>query len=204
MSELHKKLILASASRARQSMLAQAGLSFEIHPADIDETAILRELKGAEPADKAHILAEKKAAYVSQQFPGALVIGSDQILEIGGDILSKASDKNAAREKLKRLRGKTHHLISAVAVCRDEKILWHHTAQARLTMHDFSDEFLENYMAAAGEGLTRAVGAYELEGAGSWLFSSIEGDYFTILGMPLLPFLNYLRENHGFSAGVKS
>lgn len=193
------KLILASGSLARRNMLEAAGLEFDVIPADIDEASILDTLQqeNAAPEIIAKELAQKKALDVSSQNQSSLVVGGDQILEIDGQILSKASDKNAALSKLKMLRGKTHHLISAVAVSRGDELLWGHTEKASLTMHECEDAFLEDYAEKAGQALTRSVGAYELEAQGSWLFEKIEGDYFTILGMPLLPLLTYLRTQQG-------
>ncbi|MCB1720193.1 MAG: septum formation protein Maf [Alphaproteobacteria bacterium] len=192
-------LILASQSKTRQNMLRAAGLNFETRPANLDEAAIMAgALKdGKNPDEIATLLAIEKARSVCAQIPGALVIGSDQILECTGKILSKAANKNEAHEKLKSLRGKTHRLISAVCVAQNDKILWKTTQSAELTMYDFDDNFLQQYMECAGEALTRSVGAYELESLGAQLFDKIEGDYFTILGMPLLPLLKYLRENQG-------
>jgi septum formation protein len=196
-----KKLVLASASQTRKDMLNRAGIVFDVHAANIEENQILQKLqqKNESPEAIAGTLAREKAQQVSQQFPEALVIGADQILEIEGQILSKAPTKDAARVKLKKLRGKAHNLISSAAICLNGEILWQDTAQATLTMHDFSDAFLERYLDCAGEALTTAVGAYQIEGIGGWLFSEVEGDVFTILGMPLLPLLQYLRKNHNFA-----
>ena len=189
------RLILASQSITRQNMLRNAGLDFEIHPADIDEATHKNSDKT--PAEIAKILASKKALAVSQKFPGALVIGSDQILECEDSLLTKAKDENEAREKLKNLRGKTHHLFSAATVAKNNEILWQDVQKASLTMHNFSDEFLDAYIKTCGEALTKSVGAYAIEGAGINLFENIEGDHFTILGMPLLSVLTYLREEQG-------
>lgn len=193
------RVILASKSRARQDMLKSAGLAFDPAPADIDESEIIQSmtLDGAEIGAIAQALANKKALSISKKFPEELVIGSDQALDFKDEFIEKAETEEEAIEKLKAMRGSAHRLISAVSVSRGDKILWQHSAEATLTMHDFSDEYLEGYCERAFDALTNCVGAYEFEGAGSWLFSSIEGDYFTILGMPLLPLLNYLREEHG-------
>ncbi len=192
-------IILASGSRARRTMLENAGLQFQVCPADIDEAEILHRLqqKNAAPEEIAQILAQEKAASVSRENRDILVIGGDQILTLNDQIFTKAPDKNAALEKLKTLRGKTHYLVSAICVCRDGEVLWQHVDRSILTMHDFDDAFLEAYAERAGDALTRAVGAYELEAAGSWLFEKVEGDFFTVLGMPLLPLLKYLREEQG-------
>lgn len=190
-------LVLASASRARASVLAAAGLSFRVHPADIDEPAIRESLENGEvettPGDVAQILAQTKAATISEVSPGALVIGADQVLVCDGQIYEKPRDGDAARNQLLSLRNKTHSLISGVACARDGEILWHHEETAFLTMRPFSNEFLGQYLADAGAGVTESVGGYQLEGAGSQLFSQIDGDYFTILGIPLLPLLGFLR-----------
>lgn len=187
------KLILASGSKARQSMLRGAELDFDIVPADLDEAALIKRHEGS-PEDIAALLAREKALDVAKHDNASYTIGSDQILTLNGKIFSKAKDAHAAREKLKALRGKTHRLISAVAVARGDGILWQYTAHADLTMHDFDDAFLETYMVKAGDALTTCVGAYALEAEGAWLFEKIEGDYFTILGMPLLPLLDWLRQ----------
>lgn len=189
------KLVLASKSVARINMLKSAGLEFETQPADIDETPLQN--SGKPPAEIAQSLAEQKALNVSGRYPDALVIGADQILECEGRLLNKAADQKEAREKLKTLRGQTHRLISAVCVVQSDKILWRHQQTASLTMRAFDDVFLEDYIQQAGEALTRSVGAYELESLGVRLFESVEGDYFTILGMPLLPLLQYLQSEQG-------
>lgn len=192
-------LILASGSAARSSMLLNAGVSFDKIPADIDEHAILEQ--HAETQTVAFIteeLARRKALHISKQHSSALVIGSDQTLSFDEEILSKAKSQNNARAKLMRLRGKTHTLFSSVCVAKGDEILFTHTAQANLTMHNFSDAFLDDYMKHDPDALTSCVGAYKIEGAGAWLFSSIQGDVFTIMGMPLLPLLEFLRTEYGF------
>ncbi len=194
-----KKLVLASASRARRALLQQAGLEFEAVPADLDELAII----AACPAKKNHEalareLAARKALHVCAAQPCSVVIGADQILSCEGRLYSKAPTPGQARENLKSLRGKTHQLISAVCVAENEKIIWEHAQTARLTMKNFDDSFFDKYCEAAGAALTRAVGGYELESHGSWLFEKVDGDYFTILGLPLLPLLSFL-EKEGFA-----
>lgn len=189
------KLVLASKSVARINMLKSAGLQFETHPADIDEAPLQNSSHG--PSEIAEKLAAQKALNVSALFPDAFVIGADQVLECGGKLLHKALNENEAREKLKTLRGKTHQLISAVCVAQGDKILWQTRQSASLTMHAFDDDFLERYIECAGEALTRSVGAYELESLGVRLFETVQGDYFTILGMPLLPLLKYLQSEQG-------
>lgn len=189
-------IILASGSIARQKMLTKAGITFEIIPANIDESTI-QDDPSLSPENKALKLAEAKALAVSANHEGALIIGSDQILDCEGTVFSKAETPEQAAEKLRDLRGKTHRLISGVAIVKDGEILWRDMGGADLTMHDFDDAFLADYMDAAGDALTSCVGSYALEEYGSWLFSDIKGDVFTILGMPLMPLLKYLNNEHG-------
>ena len=198
MITLKHSVILASASRARNEMLTNAGLSFTATPADIDEDKLLNDMRdqGASPNDIASKLADEKARHVSSLHPNAYVIGSDQILEFDGNIFQKAGDENAAKEKLKTLRGQTHHLISSVSIAYNNEIIWRDTDTAALTMHDFDDEFLDQYLAAAKDDILSCVGAYAFEKHGAWLFKSIDANYFTILGMPLLPLLAYLRKGN--------
>ena len=183
-------LILASKSMARISMLCNAGLGFETLPANIDEEAFK---DNGTPQTIAQKLAEEKALHISRGNLDAYVIGADQILSIGGQVLSKAKDKDAARTKLKTLCGKIHTLTSGVSIVRGGKILWSYHDSVHLKMHDFDDVFLEEYMKEAGDILTQCVGAYAIEETGIRLFEHIDGDYFTILGMPLLPLLSKLR-----------
>lgn len=193
---LKAPLILASQSRARQNMLQAAGLEFQICPPHFDENPALR--SGAPATEIAAKLALGKAMAVSAQYPEALVIGGDQVIECAGKILSKAKTPDEAKEKLRGMAGKTHYLCSAGAIVQGQKILWQETAQAALTMHDLDGSALDHYCKRAGkETLTGCVGAYALEGLGIRLFKKIEGDYFTILGLPLLPLLNYLYEEQG-------
>ena len=197
------QIILASTSRARREMLAAAGVAFTVEAADVDEPAIRKTLLAAKsaatPPQIADALARAKAEDVSQRHKGSLVIGGDQVLALGTELLTKAKDEAAARATLKKLRGKTHELHSAVALAVDGRVLWTHTGTARLKMRDFSDAFLEEYLTRAGDRIGQSVGAYELEGLGVQLFDNIEGDYFTILGLPLLPLLAELRA-HGMIA----
>lgn len=195
------KLILASRSHARRIMLENAGLSFDCIPSDVDEGKIKAELlaKKSHPKEIATALAIEKAKDISQKNRDTLVIGADQILEFEGTILSKASTPEEARDKLSKMNGKTHTLYSSVSVVQNGNILFSHGEGASLAMKNLSKEDLEDYLAAAGECLTRSVGAYELEGFGAWLFSSVKGDYFTILGMPLLPLLDFLMRKQGVS-----
>ncbi len=197
MSEI-PQVILASASPARRSLLENAGVPFEAQAAPVDETEVKQALKaeGAPVAAVAETLAELKALHISRRTPTALVIGADQILECEGAWYDKPVDKDAARAQLRALSGKTHSLLSSVCVVRGGERLWHHNASARLQMRDLSDEFLDGYLEAVGEAALGSVGAYHLEGRGAQLFARVQGDYFTILGLPLLPLLDFLR-NHG-------
>ncbi len=190
-------LVLASASRARREMLAAAGVAFTVEPADVDEPAIRLHLHAGglspEPAHVAQILARAKAEDVSRKHADSLVVGADQVLALDARLLTKPADEAAARSALLQLKGRTHELHSAVALAERGKVSWVHTAAARLTMRDFSDGFLDDYLLRAGDRITQSVGGYELEGLGVQLFERIEGDYFTILGLPLLPLLGELR-----------
>lgn len=187
-------LVLASQSQVRGKMLAAAGLRFEIRPAHIDERAVETEAGVADAAAAARLLARVKAQAVSAQRPGQLVLGADQTLARGTTRFSKPSDRDKATEQLRALRGRTHELHSAVALVRDGAVLFDCVDTARLTMRDVSDRFLSDYLDMAGETAVHSVGAYQLEGIGIHLFEKVEGDYFTILGLPLLPLLKFLRQ----------
>jgi septum formation protein len=188
-------VILASTSKVRANLLANAGVEFDTIGADIDERAVEAPLVGANflPEDIASVLAEAKASDVSARFPGAHVIGADQVLDYGGRRWTKPGTIEEARANLLDLRGGTHELHAAVAGVRNGETLWRHVSTARLTMRNFSPEFLGRYLASAGEKVLTSVGAYQLEGEGIQLFEKIEGDYFTILGLPMLPLLAFLR-----------
>ncbi|MBS0253175.1 MAG: septum formation protein Maf [Proteobacteria bacterium] len=198
------RLVLASGSAARRTLLEAAGLRFDVVPAQIDEaairTTILEETMGAEASDIASVLAAEKARAVSELHPEALVIGADQVLVLGGKVFSKAETMQEAREHLTMLRGRTHDLVSAVALARDGLVHWQTLAVAAMTVRDFSDEFLGAYLERMGEKALASVGCYELEGTGVQLFERIEGDYFTILGIPLLPLLQRLRDEEMITA----
>jgi septum formation protein len=191
-----EEIILASASAARANLLRAAGIACRAIPAGIDEEEIKRSMRaeGATVEDTALALAELKAQRIAARYPGILVIGADQMLELDDAWLDKPTDIAEARAHLKRLRGRRHRLIAAAVLLRDGARLWHHVSRAELAMRDFSDEFLERYLHAMREEACQSVGAYRLEGLGVQLFSEIEGDYFTILGLPLLPLLAALRD----------
>lgn len=187
--------VLASQSAARRRMLEAAGLSFEVQPASIDESALIEGLiaEGQGGRNIADCLAEMKARRVSENLPTAWVAGSDQVLSLGSDIFEKPGSLAMAREHLLRLRGRTHVLHSAACVARGGSVVWRHVAEARMTMRPFSDGFLDDYLAGAAPDIVNSVGAYHVEGRGIQLFSRIDGDLFTVQGFPLLPFLEFLR-----------
>jgi septum formation protein len=186
-------LILASQSRARQTLLANAGISFEAVPAEIDERAVQHASGLASPGDIAALLAREKALSVSARRPGKFVVGADQTLALGERLFSKPAGRAQAAEQLRVLAGQRHELHSAVAVARDGKILFADVAVARMTMRRLSESEIDAYLDEAGEAVTTSVGAYQLEGLGVHLFERIEGDHFTILGLPLLPLFAFLR-----------
>lgn len=195
-------LVLASASAARARLLAAAGLQVRCQAAAVDEEAMKASLKaeGATPAQVAETLAELKAQRVAPKFPGALVIGADQMLSCNEMWFDKPPDRDHAAAQLRALSGKTHTLWTAVCVVRNGSRLWHHNAAARLTMRPLSDAFIDDYLAAAGPAVIACVGAYQLEGLGAQLFAKVEGDFFTVLGLPLLPLLDFLRSNRALPA----
>jgi septum formation protein len=186
-------LVLASGSAVRRQMLEAAGIPLDVHPADIDERAIEAAANTADAGEIAALLAEEKARAVSLAMPGRLVIGADQTLALGIRRFSKPENREAAAAQLRALRGRTHQLHSALATVRDGVVLFRYVSLANMKMRQFSDEFLDRYLHAAGERVTQSVGCYQLEGLGVHLFEAIDGDYFTILGLPLLPLLGFLR-----------
>ena len=191
------QIILASKSAARRAVLTGAGVPFEVAVAGVDEDAVKTAMlaQGATPRDVADALAEIKAVKISAGRPG-FVIGSDQTLEFEGQLYDKAESLEAAAERLKTMRGKPHKLHSAVVVAKDGAPIWREIVSATLTMRDFSDDFLDAYLALEGEEMLGSVGCYRLEGPGAQLFSKIEGDYFAILGLPLMGLLDLFRR-HG-------
>ncbi len=195
------EVVLASASRSRLELLRHAGVQLRAEPARVDEAGIKTSLRAeqADAAAAAETLAELKATRVSQRVPGALVIGGDQILECEGHWFDKPPDRVRAAEHLRALGGKTHALVTAACVVHDGVRIWHHREAPRLTMRPLDEAFIESYLEAAGPEVLETVGAYRLEGLGAQLFTKVSGDYFTILGLPLLPLLGFLRE-HGVPA----
>ncbi|MFQ3459549.1 Maf family protein [Bradyrhizobium sp. UFLA01-814] len=188
-----QKLILASQSRARKMLLENAGLDFEALPADIDERAVQKNSGLSAPGEIALLLAREKALFVSGQRPGQYVVGADQTLALGQRMFSKPAGRTQAAEQLSLLAGQTHELHSAVSVARDGKVLFGDVSVARMTMRRLAAGEIESYLDHAGEAVTTSVGAYQLEGLGVHLFERIEGDHFTILGLPLLSLLAFLR-----------
>lgn len=193
------RLILASGSATRRSMLAAAGVEFSVVLSEVDEPAIRASLQNrgdvrVHPFEIAAALAREKAVVVSRKYPGSLVIGADQVLSLRSQTFDKARTVAEARERIELLNGRTHELHSAVALAESGVVVWEYLSTASLTMRRMSESFIDHYMQYAGRALMSSVGAYELEGLGVQLFERIDGDYFTILGLPLLPLLNELRK----------
>jgi septum formation protein len=188
--------ILASTSATRQRVLREAGLFFSIEASGVDEDAAKQGMRAEEmpPREQAAALAALKALAVSEKQPKALVIGADQMLAIDHDVLDKPRDMAEARMHLQRMRGRHHELVTAIVAARGCEVIWRHVEAPRLKMRAFSDMFLDLYLQEAGEAVLSSVGAYQLEGLGSQLFERVEGDYFSVLGMPLFPLLAFLRE----------
>jgi len=188
-------LVLASQSRFRREMLERAGLVFAVDAAHVDEDEIKLSMKaaGATVEDVAVKLAEHKARRVAQRWPGAIVLGSDQMLDCNGTWFDKPADRAGAAAHLRALSGKTHCLVTAAVAFRNGTRVWHHVEQARLTMRPLSEAFVARYLDAMGDDVASSVGAYQLEGLGAQLFARVEGDFFTILGLPLLAVLGFLR-----------
>jgi septum formation protein len=192
-------LMLASASEVRRGLLVAAGIPLEAIPAGIDERGTVERSGLADGGQIAALLAREKALAIGARHSARLVLGADQTLALDSQVFSKPQDVAGARTQLRVLRGKTHALHAAIAVVRGTLVLFEHHAIARLTMRNFSDAFLDSYLAAAGTAVTASVGAYQLEKLGIHLFEEIAGDHFSILGLPLLPLLDFLRRD-GFLA----
>jgi septum formation protein len=186
-------LILASQSLARRELLANAGIAFDAMPADVDERGIQQKSGLTAAGEIAALLAERKAAYISLRNPGRYVLGADQTLALGDRMFSKPTGREQAAEQLAALAGRTHELHSAIAVVCDGATLFSNVSVAHMTMRKLDDGAINTYLDAAGDRVTASVGAYQLEGLGVHLFELIEGDHFTILGLPLLPLLSFLR-----------
>jgi septum formation protein len=189
-------LVLASASTARAGLLRQCGVPFEAHPAHVDENAVREAMQadGADGRDIADALAELKAVRTSGARPDTLVLGADQVLVCEGALFTKAHTMDAARAQLRRLRGQRHQLVTAAVLAKGAAPVWRHVDTSTLWMRDFSDGFLESYLEAEGDALLGSVGCYRLEGIGAQLFERVGGDYFSILGLPLVPLLAALRQ----------
>ena len=190
------QLILASKSASRRTLMTGAGLDYEAVAADIDERAVENELaaRKAEPPEVAVELAKAKAVHVSKAHPEAYVIGSDQVLSLGSQLFHKPKDMQDAANHIRKMSGKTHHLNCGVAIARRGEVLWSDVSIAAMTMREITPAFLEHYLQVAGEGILQSVGAYQFEGPGIQLFEEIQGDYFTILGLPMLKLLAGLRK----------
>jgi septum formation protein len=188
-------LVLASRSKVRQKLLIAAGIPVEVCPADLDEREVEVSAPSQQPAAVATFLSRQKALSVEPSNRGRLVLGADQLLALDGKCFSKPADRAHARAQLLALSGRTHTLYSAFAFVQNATVLFEHVSTARMTMRVLSDRFLEQYLDAAESAATESVGAYQLEGLGVQLFERVDGDYFTVLGLPLMEVLNFLRQD---------
>jgi septum formation protein len=186
-------LVLASKSRIRQTLLEAAGIPIDVRPADLDERGLERDAAAEAPGAIAAHLAREKAVAVGKLYPSRLTLGADQVLALGNQRFAKPADRAAARAQLRALRGRTHELHSAIAFVENAKVIFEYVGVARLTMRDFTERCLDDYLEAVGNAATTSVGGYQLEGLGIQLFERVDGDYFTVLGLPLLEALGFLR-----------
>ena len=192
-----ERIVLASASVTRRGLLAAAGVPFDVEPSRVDEDEIKNSMRaeGASGVEIAEVLAEAKARYVARKYPDRMVLGADQVLDCDGDIYDKPVDRADAAAQLRRLRGRRHTLISYAVVMRGGQRIWQAVDRARLEMRDVSDDFIDGYLAAAGADAFNGPGGYRVESLGVQLFAKIDGSHYTILGLPLLELLDYLRAN---------
>jgi septum formation protein len=194
------RLILASTSRIRSELLGKAGLAFEALRPDVDENALKIKARHLSPSHLAQSLAASKAISVASRWSEAVVIGADQVLNLAGKAFDKPASRDEARRQLLQLRGRSHVLETAICCAKDNKVVWEYLGRATLKMRDFTESFLDDYLDHVGEDVTSSVGGYKLEGRGAQLFETIDGDYFTILGLPLLPLLDFLRRQGALAA----
>ena len=189
-------LVLASGSASRKMLLTAAGVTFTADPADLDEATLMADLqrRGADAAAVASKLAQQKALAVSQRHPGRTVLGGDSVIAFGGEFLSKCASLDEARTLLARLSGHTHLLVSAAALAKDGALLWTHASPCQMTLRDLSPQFLDDYLLREGTAILSSVGCYHFEGRGAQLFAKVTGDYFSVLGLPLLEVLAQLRK----------
>lgn len=189
-----KPLILASGSQIRRTTLASAGVPFEVHPSKVDENILKQERQDLNPADMACFLAKEKACDVSQAYPDHLVLGADQTMELDQKLLDKLPRRDLARQRLHNMRGRMHFLHSGLVLAENGKPVWEFAESSKLYVRDFSDKFLDEYLHKAGDELTASVGAYAYEALGAQLFDRVEGDFYSITGLPLLPLMAALRQ----------